>query len=591
MGKSSPQAPAAPDPYATARAQTGSNVGTAIANSWLGNANEIGPLGTLNYDQSGTHSVSDGQGNNYEVPSFTRTTQLSPNEQLKLEQRQGLDLGLLGLASDQLGQVSGALGQPLGDVGFNAQSYLAANPDVAAARPTYRAAVQGQDAVAANPGSWNAQEYMNANQDVNAAWQNDFNAQSYLDRYSDLSQAYARDGGDMDEWARRHYDTAGRNEGRSAAGQSLEDFALNHYNTYGQNEGRLGLFGATAGSAGVAGDPGQAEVSAEDWALQHWNQAGKMEGRGGSGVQRSIMNVDQHIPQLSEFGEQYLPDLQEYGTQDWTANRQRVEDALYSRLNPQIERDKAALDVQLTNEGFQRGTRAYEDAMDQFTRQANDARMAVTTAGGAEESRLHGMYLDQLNTNNSARQGEFTNRMGVSQNNNAVRQAGFGNQLQAATFANTSREREFQEMLARRQLPLNETAALMSGSQVNMPQFTPYQAGQVAATPLGDYVYRGYEGQNKNYQTQTAAAAQQNAAMFGAGSNLLGGLFKMSDRRVKRDVTLVAQRRDGIGIYRYRYNWDDKWEVGVMADEVERVLPDAVITRGGVKLVDYGALS
>lgn len=53
MGKKSPSAPAAPDPAATAAAQTQSNKDTAYWNAVLNNVNQITPYGTLTYEQSG----------------------------------------------------------------------------------------------------------------------------------------------------------------------------------------------------------------------------------------------------------------------------------------------------------------------------------------------------------------------------------------------------------------------------------------------------------------------------------------------------------------------------------------------------------
>lgn len=53
MGKSSPSAPAAPDPAKTAAAQTQSNKETAYWNAVLNNVNQITPYGNLTYEQSG----------------------------------------------------------------------------------------------------------------------------------------------------------------------------------------------------------------------------------------------------------------------------------------------------------------------------------------------------------------------------------------------------------------------------------------------------------------------------------------------------------------------------------------------------------
>ena len=51
----------------------------------------------------------------------------------------------------------------------------------------------------------------------------------------------------------------------------------------------------------------------------------------------------------------------------------------------------------------------------------------------------------------------------------------------------------------------------------------------------------------------------------------------VSDIRLKRDVVLIARLDDGLGIYRYRYLWSDTVYVGVMAQEVALLRPDAVV--------------
>jgi hypothetical protein len=68
-----------------------------------------------------------------------------------------------------------------------------------------------------------------------------------------------------------------------------------------------------------------------------------------------------------------------------------------------------------------------------------------------------------------------------------------------------------------------------------------------------------------------------------------GGLA--SDIRLKRDIELVRRFDDGLGLYRYRYFWSETEYVGVMAQEVEKIVPDAVM-RGsdGYLRVDYGRL-
>jgi outer membrane immunogenic protein len=65
-----------------------------------------------------------------------------------------------------------------------------------------------------------------------------------------------------------------------------------------------------------------------------------------------------------------------------------------------------------------------------------------------------------------------------------------------------------------------------------------------------------------------------------------------SDIRLKRDIALVGHRGDGLGLYRFRYLWSDNEYVGVMAQEVALIHPEAV-TRdplSGYLSVDYGRL-
>jgi len=64
-----------------------------------------------------------------------------------------------------------------------------------------------------------------------------------------------------------------------------------------------------------------------------------------------------------------------------------------------------------------------------------------------------------------------------------------------------------------------------------------------------------------------------------------------SDIRLKHDIFALRQLENGLGLYRYRYLWSDQVYVGVMAQEVERIVPDAVV-RGpdGYLRVDYGRL-
>jgi hypothetical protein len=65
----------------------------------------------------------------------------------------------------------------------------------------------------------------------------------------------------------------------------------------------------------------------------------------------------------------------------------------------------------------------------------------------------------------------------------------------------------------------------------------------------------------------------------------------VSDVRLKRDVELLERLPNGVGLYRYRYTWSDQVYVGVMAQDVAEIVPEAVV-RGadGFLRVDYARL-
>jgi len=70
-----------------------------------------------------------------------------------------------------------------------------------------------------------------------------------------------------------------------------------------------------------------------------------------------------------------------------------------------------------------------------------------------------------------------------------------------------------------------------------------------------------------------------------------GSVFLLSDVRLKRDITLLGQLDDGLGLYSFRYLWSDTVYVGVMAQEVADKMPSAVVVGDdGYLRVDYSKL-
>lgn len=118
MGKKSPPAP--PDPRETSQAQTGTNVATAIANTQMGNVNQYGPTGSLEYSQTGNTAFTDPYtGQTYQIPQFSARTTLTPEQQAIFDQQQGTELGMASTANDQMQFLQNYLGEnrqgPQGD--------------------------------------------------------------------------------------------------------------------------------------------------------------------------------------------------------------------------------------------------------------------------------------------------------------------------------------------------------------------------------------------------------------------------------------------------------------------------------------------
>jgi hypothetical protein len=73
-------------------------------------------------------------------------------------------------------------------------------------------------------------------------------------------------------------------------------------------------------------------------------------------------------------------------------------------------------------------------------------------------------------------------------------------------------------------------------------------------------------------------------------SGLLGAgvsAYKASDRRLKTDIKRVGTLDNGLPVYSYRYTGSPQFELGLMAQDVEKVKPEAVREIAGYKAVNY----
>lgn len=208
----------------------------------------------------------------------------------------------------------------------------------------------------------------------------------------------------------------------------------------------------------------------------------------------------------------------------------RLNELARARLDPLQAQQEDALRTRLANQGIQPGSAAFDAEMRGFNQSRNDANNQLLLNG---------------------------------------------------------RQQAYQELLTERNQPLNEISALMSGSQVKQPTFTNTPQTNVANTDYAGIVNQNFQNQMGIYNSQV----QSNNAMMGGLFGLAGaglGMFKPSDRRMKRDVAQVGELDNGLPVYRYRYRDGGPPEIGLMAEDVRKMNPDAVATmENGLMAVDY----
>jgi hypothetical protein len=97
--------------------------------------------------------------------------------------------------------------------------------------------------------------------------------------------------------------------------------------------------------------------------------------------------------------------------------------------------------------------------------------------------------------------------------------------------------------------------------------------------------------QRSNQLAAASANAQAKAAQQAAIMGLIGDSAKAaataSDRRLKTNIKKVGMTDAGLPVYTYKYKGDDVTHMGVMAQEVEEVFPEAVEEINGFKAVHY----
>jgi len=102
--------------------------------------------------------------------------------------------------------------------------------------------------------------------------------------------------------------------------------------------------------------------------------------------------------------------------------------------------------------------------------------------------------------------------------------------------------------------------------------------------------------QNRANQVAAAGANAQAQSTYasglfqGIGSAVGGFAARGSDIRIKENIRKVGSTDSGLPVYIYNYIGSNLTEMGVMAQDVEKVNPDAVTESNGIKAVYYSLI-
>lgn len=198
------------------------------------------------------------------------------------------------------------------------------------------------------------------------------------------------------------------------------------------------------------------------------------------------------------------------------------------RLDPMFDRRDEDLRTRLANQGIKAGAEAYDRELQNLGQQENDAYTQLMLQG-------RGQALSEVNQ------------------------------------------------------PINQITALLSGSQVQNPNVSVQTPGAIPTTDNASIINNAYQQQMNAWQQEQSARGSALSGLGGLFSAGLQAIPALSDERAKTDKKKIGETKDGMGLYSFKYKGSPRTEVGLMAQEVKKKKPEAVMTGAdGLMRVDYG---
>lgn len=122
-----------------------------------------------------------------------------------------------------------------------------------------------------------------------------------------------------------------------------------------------------------------------------------------------------------------------------------------------------------------------------------------------------------------------------------------------------------------RQLQMQTQQAPVNALGAGMNLINPWLGGSTSSTKGGGGI----------------GGLLQGAGAIGQGISAIGSMF--SDRRLKENIKHIGNK-NGHNLYKFNYKGNNKKYIGVMADEVKKIDPDAVIEVDNYMMVNYSKI-
>ena len=278
------------------------------------------------------------------------------------------------------------------------------------------------------------------------------------------------------------------------------------------------------------------------------------------------------------------------------------ENAIMRRLEPTLQRQSQSSDAQLANQGIVPGTRAYETAKLLLAQQQNDARTSAIVGGMDTGLRANqqafGQDVSQIGLNLAGQEQSFTQPLRTNVQNMGANELAYNQQLQNQTLGMNAQQQAFVQEMSKYLLPAQVAGMLKN---LSTPTYAP--TNTIPGTDFMGAMGLTNQSQQANANAENARNNAMIQGLFSIGGSLAGApkgsldFMKFSDIRIKENIKPVGVLPNGLNVYEFDYKPQFKdiagygKHIGVMAQEVEKVMPYAVINaNNGYKMVNYSML-